>query len=91
MVWTPPTSAISAKVGRVTKPQRSHTMINNTTISIDLAKEVFQVAIFSRNRKVLTNKKVSASKMKQLIAGYPGSTVLMEACGTAHHWGRYFN
>ncbi len=65
-------------------------MNKNTTISIDLAKEIFQVAIFSSHGKMLVNKKLSASKMKELIAQYPNATIVMEACGTAHHWGRFF-
>lgn len=65
-------------------------MSNSTTISIDLAKDVFQAAVFSRYSKLVSNKKVSASKMKETVARYPGATILMEACGTAHYWGRYF-
>lgn len=65
-------------------------MNHHTTISIDLAKTIFQVAVFSRHGKPVSNKKLSATKMKQRVANYPGATVVMEACGSAHHWGRYF-
>jgi transposase len=65
-------------------------MNDNITISIDLAKEVFQVAVFNRAGKMNSNKKMSAKKMRASIDKYPASTLVMEACGSAHYWGRYF-
>ena len=66
-------------------------MRNVTTICIDLAKTVFQVAIFNRAGKLLLNKEVSQKKMCAIVAQYPESSVFMEACGSAHHWGRRFS
>ena len=66
-------------------------MNHHTTISIDLAKTIFQIAIFSRHGKPLLNQAVKARKMCQLVSQYPNAVILMEACGTAHHWGRYFS
>lgn len=65
-------------------------MNKNTTISIDLAKEVFQVAVFNRAGKSALNKEVSAQKMCAIIDQHPGADIFMEACGTAHHWARRF-
>ena len=65
-------------------------MNNNTTICIDLAKEVFQIAVFNKAGKTKLNKEVSAKKMCELIALYPQADIYMEACGTAHYWGRRF-
>lgn len=65
-------------------------MSNNTTISIDLAKDIFQVAIFNRAGKTISNKKMSATRMCTTIDKYPDATIFMEACGSAHYWGRHF-
>lgn len=65
-------------------------MNNSTTICIDLAKEVFQVAVFNKAGKAKLNKEVTAKKMCLIIAQYPDAAIFMEACGSAHHWARRF-
>lgn len=65
-------------------------MNNNTTITIDLAKEVFQVAVFNKFGKLITNKTMSAKSMLQLVSQHPEACIYMEACGSAHYWGRRF-
>ena len=84
-----PLKPIWGKVGG-DKTKRSHTMNNNTTISIDLAKDVFQIAIFNRAGKSKLNKEMSSKKMCELIEQYPGANIFMEACGSAHYWARRF-
>ena len=65
-------------------------MKNATTISIDLAKNVFQVAVFNKHGNLKSNQAMSARKMALLVAQHPEANVCMEACGSAHHWGRQF-
>jgi transposase len=65
-------------------------MKKTTTICIDLAKSVFQIAIFNKHGNQKLNRKVSAETLKELIGQHPEANVCMEACGSAHHWGRYF-
>lgn len=65
-------------------------MNNTTTIVIDLAKEVFQVAVFNKYGKQKSNKAMSAKKMQEIIIQHPEAWIYMEACGTAHYWGRRF-
>jgi len=65
-------------------------MKDNTTITIDLAKNIFQVAVFNRSGNVLINKALNAQKMCKLIEQYPDANIYMEACGSSHYWGRYF-
>lgn len=65
-------------------------MNKNTTICIDLAKTVFQVAVFNQAGKPLSNKEVSSKKMCQIIDQYPDANIFMEACGSAHYWARLF-
>lgn len=66
-------------------------MKNTTTISIDLAKSIFQVAIFNKHGKLISNNAMCGQKMEQVIAQHPEANILMEACSSAHYWGRRFS
>lgn len=63
-------------------------MNNVTTIGIDLAKSVFQICALNRAQKVVFNKQVKRNQLIQEINRYPGATLAMEACSTAHYWAR---
>jgi len=65
-------------------------MTDHSLVSIDLAKTVFQVCRFTENNKILSNKKVSRKKLSQEIAQLSPTTIVMEACYSAHYWGRTF-
>lgn len=62
-----------------------------TTLGIDLAKNVFQVHAADRFGKTVWSKKVSRAKLKELIVNLPPCLIGMEACGSAHFFGREFN
>ena len=57
-------------------------------IGIDLAKNVLQVVKISKHGELVTNKAVSPSKLKQILAKSTPSIVVMEGCGSCHYWGR---
>lgn len=57
-------------------------------VSIDLAKNVFQVCAFNEENKVVFNKKFSRLKLIDCIRQFEPTTVVVEACYTAHPWGR---
>lgn len=65
-------------------------MKKSTTISIDLAKDVYQVGVFNKHGKLKSNQKLNAEQMALLVAQHPEANICMEACGSAHHWGRRF-
>jgi len=65
-------------------------MNNNITITIVLAKTIFQIAVFNKSGNVIYNKAVKEKSMRQLIDKYPQADIYMEACGSSHYWGRYF-
>ena len=65
-------------------------MKNTTTISIDLAKDIFQVAVFNKHGKLISNQAMKSKRMVQLISKHPEANILMEACGSSHYWGRRF-
>lgn len=65
-------------------------MINNSVISIDIAKNIFQVCHLNEHNKVTTNKKVSRNKLLESILNLDSKQVVMEACYTSNYWGRLF-
>lgn len=62
--------------------------MQNTTIAVDLAKSVFEVAVSERPGKVAARRRLSRAQFSQFLATQAPATVVMEACGTAHFWGR---
>ena len=63
-------------------------MAEVTIIGIDLAKRVFQVHGAAADGAVVFRRKVSRERLLPFLAAWPGCIVAMEACGTAHDWGR---
>jgi transposase len=57
-------------------------------IGIDLAKRVFQLHGATADGSVVFRKKLSRAQLLPFLARQPACVVAMEACGTAHHWGR---
>jgi transposase len=57
-------------------------------IGIDLAKNVFQLHGATRAGAVLFRKKLSRGKLLTFPASQPRCTIAMEACASAHYWGR---
>lgn len=62
--------------------------MKNSLISIDLAKNVFQVCAMDSDQKIISNKKVSRNKLLSALRQFEPTTVVMEACYTSHPWGR---
>jgi transposase len=61
-----------------------------TTLGIDVAKNVFQLhGVDARGRAVLS-RRVTRSQLLDAVASLPPCVIGMEACGSAHHWGRAF-
>jgi len=57
-------------------------------IGIDLAKRVFQAHGAAADGSVVFRKKLSRGQFLTFLAVQPRCTVAMEACATAHDWGR---
>jgi len=62
--------------------------MKSTTIAVDLAKNVFQIAVSHHPGKVAETHRLSRTQFLRFFAERPPALVLMEACGTAHFWGR---
>jgi transposase len=59
-----------------------------STIGLDIAKSVFQVHGVDGAGAVVIRKRVSRLKLLQFFAALPPCLVGIEACPSAHHWGR---
>jgi transposase len=62
--------------------------MEHTTIAVDLAKSVFQVAVSHRAGRVDAERRLSRDRFLAFFAHQPPATVLLEACGSSHHWAR---
>ena len=60
-----------------------------TTVAVDLAKDVFEVATANRAGRIVERKRLTRRQFEAFVDALPaGYRVVMEACGTAHYWGR---
>lgn len=63
-------------------------MREHTTIAVDLSKTVFELAVSFEPGQVAERHRLSRSQLIRFFAQRPPATVLMEACGSSHHWAR---
>jgi transposase len=63
--------------------------MNTTTVAVDLAKDVFQLAVADADWRVVQTARLSRSQFAAWFQNRAVSRVVMEACGSAHHWARW--
>lgn len=59
-----------------------------TTVAIDLAKDVFELAFADAQGRISERKRLSRNAFSCSLANRPPLRVVMEACGSAYHWAR---
>src|SRR5437867_12575134 len=59
-----------------------------TTYAVDLAKNVMQLHWIDAQTGEIGRKKLSRAKLLEYFARLQPVRVVMEACGSAHHWAR---
>jgi transposase len=62
--------------------------MKNKTIAVDLAKNVFEIGVSDRPGNVEKTYRLSRAKFLPFFVNREPATVVMEACGSVHHWGR---
>jgi transposase len=62
--------------------------VSTIQIGVDLAKAVFEVAISEAPGVVTARRRLSRAAFPRFLASQAPAEVLLEACGSAHHWGR---
>lgn len=61
---------------------------NPTVIAVDLAKTVFQLAISEAPGEVARSRRLNRTAFRAFFEKLAPVIVVMEACGSAHYWGR---
>jgi transposase len=62
--------------------------MNATTVAVDLAKNVFEIAVADESWKVVERARLTRAQFARWFDNKAVALVVMEACGTAHHWAR---
>jgi transposase len=65
-------------------------VMNVTTYAVDLAKKVFQVHWVELETGEVMRKSLARGELSEFFALRSPGLVALEACGSAHHWGRVF-
>ena len=62
--------------------------MNATTVAVDLAKSVFELAVADERWKVVERARLNRRQFERWFDNRAVRRVVMEACATAHHWAR---
>lgn len=62
--------------------------MSTAMIGLDIAKSVFQLHGIDTDRGVVLRRRLQRSELVAFFSKQPPCTVVMEACGAAHHWAR---
>ena len=57
-------------------------------VGVDLAKSVFQLAVADGGWRVVEQQRLTRTQFERWFANRAVGLVVMEACGSAHHWAR---
>ena len=62
--------------------------MNATTVAVDLAKSVFQIAEADAQGRIIGSHRLTRGQFERFFANRAAGQIVMEACGSAHHWAR---
>ncbi|HEY3118546.1 MAG TPA: IS110 family transposase [Chloroflexota bacterium] len=62
--------------------------MKSTTIAVDVAKEVLEVAVSAQPGQISQQRRLTRAAFMKFCADQPPATILLEACGSTHYWGR---
>jgi hypothetical protein len=71
-----------------TNIERDRAMNQITTIGLDLAKKIFQVHGIDADGRAVVRRALRRGEVLKFFSGLRPCLVGIEACATAHHWGR---
>jgi len=60
-------------------------------VGVDLAKSVFQLAVADGAWRIVEQHRLTRTQLERWFANRAVGLVVMEACGSAHHWARWLN
>jgi len=93
MRWSPPlpesaSDAPGWKCKSTIATKEEETINEITTIGLDLAKNVFHLVGCDARGKVVKRKMLKRREVFSYVANLPPCLIGMEACASAHYWGR---
>ena len=59
-----------------------------TTVGVDLAKNVFEIALADGRGHIVERRRLSRARFDRFFVNRPSCRIVMEACGSAHHHAR---
>ena len=62
--------------------------MNATTVAVDLAKSVFEIAVTDADWRIVQRARLTRAQFERWFDNRAVNLVVMEACGSAHHWAR---
>src|SRR5688572_14864052 len=62
--------------------------MDTTTVGVDLAKSRFELAVADGECRIQQRACLTRTQFSRFFGNHPQSRVVMEACGSAHHWAR---
>ncbi|HYD78554.1 MAG TPA: hypothetical protein VEC06_02000 [Paucimonas sp.] len=65
--------------------------MHTTTVAVDLAESAFQLAVADAASRVIEQHRLTRSQFERWFINRNVSLVIMEVCGSAHHWARQLN
>jgi transposase len=65
--------------------------MNTTTVAVDLAKSVFQLAVADEHWRVVETQRLNRTQFERWFLNREVNLVIMEACGSSHHRARRLN
>jgi len=61
-----------------------------TTVAVDLAKDIFELAFADADHRIVQRKRLSRRAFGRVLENHTPVRVVMEACSSAHYWARRF-
>lgn len=62
--------------------------MHSTTVTLDLAKNVFELAVAEADGRINERLRLNRARFSAYFVRRPPCRVLLEACGSAHYWAR---
>ena len=62
--------------------------VEQSVVAVDLAKNIFEIAVSEVPGRISRRHRLKRADLSAFLAQLPTSTVLLEACGSAHFWAR---
>src|SRR5262245_35767767 len=68
--------------------EKEESVEKHSVVAVDVAKSIFELAVSDEPGRVKLHRRLSRGEVEVFFAQSRQSTVVMEACGSAHYWGR---